>query len=60
MTKITKENNNANKYPKVCDLSKLSREELNAELMKGYISIKNDKKYSPEGVDEILKKEFGI
>lgn len=38
----------------------LSKEELNTELMKGYESIKNDKKYSVEEVGEIFAKEFGI
>lgn len=38
----------------------LSADELNAELMKGFNSIKNDRSYSPDEVDDIFAKEFGI
>lgn len=41
-------------------LGSLSADELNAELMKGYESIKHEKKYSPDEVDAIFEKEFGI
>ncbi len=41
-------------------LGSLSTDELNAELMKGYESIKHEKKYSPDEVDTIFEKEFGI
>lgn len=34
-------------YQKPIELSSLSKEELNAELMKGYESIKNEKTYTP-------------
>lgn len=38
----------------------LSTDELNVELMKGYNSIKNERSYSPDEVDDIFAKEFGI
>ncbi len=41
-------------------LGSLTAEELNAELMKGYESIKRDRKYSPDEVDAIFEKEFGV
>ncbi len=47
-------------YPNPIALGALSKDELNVELMKGYESIKNDRKYSPDEVDAILEKEFGI
>lgn len=47
-------------YPIPVAMSALSDDELNAELMKGYQSIKHDRKYSPDEIDDILEKEFGI
>lgn len=47
-------------YHKPVAMGALSPEELNEELMKGYNSIKNEKGYSPDEVDEIFAKEFGI
>lgn len=38
----------------------MSREEIDAELMKGIESLKMGKTYTPEEVDEELYKEFGI
>jgi len=38
----------------------MTREQLDAELNKGYTSIKAGKIYSADEVDEILAKEFGI
>lgn len=38
----------------------LSTDELIVELMKGYNSIKNERSYSPDEVDDIFAKEFGI
>lgn len=47
-------------YQKPIALGTLSQDELNAELMKGYESIQHEKKYSPNEVDALLEKEFGI
>jgi hypothetical protein len=41
-------------------LSRLSKEELDAELQKGIDSLKNDKSYSIDEVDALLAKEYGI
>ena len=38
----------------------LSREELDAELMKGVKSLKAGKDYSTDEVDSMLQREFGI
>ena len=38
----------------------MSREELDAELMKGVESLKSGKSYTADEVDEILAKEFNI
>lgn len=38
----------------------MTREQLDAELKKGYASIKAGKIYSADEVDEALAKEFGI
>ena len=45
---------------KLIDVSTLSREELDAELMKGIVSLKNGKGYTVDEVDAELKREFGI
>lgn len=41
-------------------LESLTKDELDAELMKGYESIKQGKTYTADEVDALLKKEFGI
>lgn len=41
-------------------LDELTREQLNAELQKGYDSIRAGKVHSLNEVDDILKKEYGI
>ena len=41
-------------------LSRLSKEELDAELQKGIDSLKNDKSYSIDEVDALLAMEYGI
>ena len=38
----------------------MSREQLNAELMKGVESMKSGKTYTADEVDSELKREFGI
>ena len=38
----------------------MSSVELDSELMKGIESLQNGRTYSPDDVDEELKKEFGI
>lgn len=38
----------------------MSRAELDVELMKGVESIKTDKSYTADEVDDVLAKEFGI
>ena len=38
----------------------MSREQLNAELMKGVESMKSGKTYTADEVDAELKREFGI
>ena len=38
----------------------MTREELDAELMKGVESAKSGKSYTVEEVDDILAAEFGI
>ncbi len=47
-------------YPTPVAIGALSTDEMNAELMKGYESIKHERKYSPDEVDNIFTKEFGI
>ena len=39
-------------------IGNMSREELDAELMKGVESLKSGKSYTADEVDEILAKEF--
>ena len=51
---------NLQSYQKPIALGSLSADELNAELMKGFESIKHDMKYTPDEVDAIFEKEFGI
>lgn len=41
-------------------LAELTREQLNAELQKGYDSILAGKTYSADEVDEIMNREYGI
>lgn len=41
-------------------IGNMSREELDAELMKGVESFKSGKSYTADEVDEILAKEFNI
>ena len=41
-------------------VAKMAGEQLDAELKKGYDSIKAGKIYSADEVDEALAKEFGI
>ena len=41
-------------------IGNMSREELDAELMKGVESLKSGKSYTVDEVDEILAKEFNI
>ena len=41
-------------------LAELTREQLNAELQKGYDSILSGKSYSVDEVDEIMNREYGI
>ena len=41
-------------------LAELTREQLNAELQKGYDSILAGKSYSAGEVDEIMNREYGI
>ncbi len=38
----------------------MTREQLNAELVKGIESIKSDGTYTADEVDEILQKRYGI
>lgn len=38
----------------------MSREQLDAELKKGYVSIKAGRVYSVDEVDELLAKEFDL
>ena len=38
----------------------LSREELDAEILKGMESLKTGKVYTADEVDEVLAKEFGV
>lgn len=41
-------------------IGRMSREELDAELMKGVESLKSGKTYTPDEVDAELAREFGI
>ena len=41
-------------------LGGLSREELDAEILKGMESLKTGKVYTADEVDEVLAKEFGV
>ena len=41
-------------------IGNMSPDELNMELKKGMESLKTGKSYTPDEVDEILRKEFGI
>lgn len=38
----------------------MSREQIDAELQKGINSLKNDRTYTSDEVDAIMKQEFGI
>ena len=46
--------------PKPVSTGVLSREELDAELMKGVNSLKAGKGYSADEVDAMLQKEFNV
>ena len=41
-------------------IGSMSREKIDTELMKGIESLKMGKTYTPDEVDEELRKEFGI
>lgn len=41
-------------------VSTMTREQLDAELKKGYASIKAGRVYSADEVDELLEKEFDL
>ena len=45
---------------KPLSVEELTTEQLNAELQKGYDSIKAGKMYSADEVDSILRREYGI
>lgn len=47
-------------YKKPAAIGSISREELDAELAKGYESAKRGRTYSADEVDQIMKDEFNI
>ena len=47
-------------YPKPTAIGGMTREELDAELEKGWESMQNERLYSAEEVDRELAEEFGI
>ena len=47
-------------YPKPTAIGGMTREELDAELEKGWESMQNERLYSAEEVDKELAEEFGI
>ena len=47
-------------YPKPTVIGGMTREELDAELEKGWESMQNERLYSAEEVDKELAEEFGI
>lgn len=47
-------------YRKPTAIGNMSREELNAELSKGYESAISGKTYSADEVDKIMKDEFDV
>lgn len=47
-------------YTKPTAIGGMSREQLDAELMKGVESMKSGKTYTADEVDAELKREFGI
>lgn len=48
------------KYPLPVSLDSISSREIDYELNKGFHSLQSEKTYSPDEVDELLAKEFGI
>lgn len=48
------------KLPRPVAAGSLSKEELAAELQKGFISAQTNNLYTADAVDEELSKEFGI
>lgn len=49
-----------NKQNKLVSLASLSKEELNKELQKGIDSLKNERSYTTEEVDEFFMEKYGI
>lgn len=47
-------------HPKPTAIGGMTREELDAELEKGWESMQNERLYSAEEVDKELAEEFGI
>ncbi len=45
---------------KPLDISKMTEEEISAEIQKGFDSFKTGKGYTPEEVDNILNDKYGI
>ena len=46
--------------PNLVSLDSISSREIDYELNKGLHSLQSEKTYSPDEVDELLAKEFGI
>lgn len=59
-TEVSKENLSFSAYQKPTAVGNMSREELDAELIKGMESLKSGKTYTSAEVDTELFKEFGI
>ena len=47
-------------YRKPTAIGNMSREELDAQLDKGYESVKSGKSYTADEVDKLMKEEFQV